>query len=121
MKPSTTYKLNCGCSDHAVYFTIVSNEEYEPEALFINSKEMKSFQWITALMTSYSRQLMAGISVNNLVKDMKETFDPNGAYYLQDGSGVEVSSIVHHLGLILEEWESRNSERRFTPLLSNSI
>jgi len=102
MTPSSTYKLKAPqVSDHAIYFTIVGDPE--PEAFFINSKEMDSFQWITALMTSYSRQLKAGAFIEEIINDMKETFDPNGSYDIPDGSGRTVRSVVHHLGLILEE------------------
>ena len=91
-----------GISDHAGYFTIVGDIG-KPEAFFINSKEMESFQWIIALMTSYSRQLQSGTPVAEIINDMKETFDPGGAYIIPDGSGREVHSVVHHLGLILEQ------------------
>ena len=95
---SKTYKLRApGISDHAIYFTIAGIW------LFINSKEMESFQWISALMTSFSRQLESGIPVENIIKDMKETFDPGGSYMIPDGSGREAHSVVHHLGLILEQ------------------
>jgi hypothetical protein len=64
---------------------------------------MRSFQYITALMTSYSRQLGKGGDVKAIIRDMKNTFDPGGAYIIPDGSGREVRSVVHHLGLLLEE------------------
>ncbi len=98
---SITYKLRApGVSEHAIYFTIVGDK---PDALFINSKSMESFQWITALMTSYSRQIDSGASINNIINDMKETFNPDGSYIIPDGSGRKVHSLVHHLGLILDE------------------
>ena len=117
-RPSRTYKLRApGISDHALYFTVVG--ESTPEAFFINSKELESFQWITSLMTSYHRRVkqyvdntsMIGPIDTNIIKrsrlqeiinDMKETFDPNGSYIIPDGTGREVHSVVHHLGLILE-------------------
>ena len=116
---SATYKLRTpGISEHAIYFTIVGS--LIPEAFFINSKEMHSFQWVTALMTSYSRRLSHYIDNNSIVgpvnvnaikqimlseiiKDMKNTFDPNGAYIIPDGTTREAHSVVHHLGLILEQ------------------
>jgi hypothetical protein len=100
-RPSRTYKLRApGISDHALYFTVVG--ESIPEAFFINSKELESFQWITSLMTSYHRQVKAGTPIESIINDMKETFDPNGLYIIPDGTGREVHSVVHHLGLILE-------------------
>ena len=101
MLPSATYKLKHNGSDCAMYFTIVNDDDGHVTAMFINSKEMKEFQWITALMTSYSRQLNNGVGIDSVISDMKETFDPNGTYY-PPGLGQKVNSLVHHLGLILE-------------------
>ena len=99
-KPSFTYKLKApGISEHAIYLTVVGGGE--PEAFFVNSKAMESFQWITALMTSYSRQMSAGVPIEEIITDMKGTFDPNGSYFI-DG-GAQVHSVVHHMGLILEQ------------------
>jgi len=100
---SRTYKLKApdDISKSAIYFTIVGDTT--PKMFFINSKDMQSFQWIIALMTSYSRLLRMGSPVENIINDMKETFDPGGSYIIPDGSGVKVSSIVHHLGLVLEK------------------
>lgn len=69
----------------------------------INSKDMSSFQWITGLMTSWSRQIEAGVPIDNLINDMKNTFQPGGDYIIPDGSGRKAHSVVHHLGLILEQ------------------
>lgn len=101
-RPSRTYKLSIpGENEQRIYFIIVG--EKDPEAFFVNSKEMSSFQWVTALMTSYSRQLRCGVPVEEIIKDMKNSFDPNGKYIIPDGSGREANSIVHHLGMVLEE------------------
>jgi hypothetical protein len=101
IKPEKTYKLRAPISDHAIYFTIVGKDA--PESFFINSKEMKSFQWIVALMTSYSRQCQAGRKIDLIIADMYETFDPKGGYIIPDGSGDMVHGIIHHLGTILEK------------------
>lgn len=100
---SATLKLRApGITEHAIYFTIVGTPK--PHAFFINSKGMDSFQWITALMTSYSRQVRKGIPITNIIQDMKETFDPNGSYVIPNGTNTTVNSVVHHLGLILEKY-----------------
>ena len=100
---SVTIKLRApGITEHAIYFTIVGTPT--PTAFFINSKAMESFQWITALMTSYSRQVAKGIPVANIIEDMKETFDPNGSYIIPNGTNTTVNSVVHHLGLLLEKY-----------------
>lgn len=101
-----TYKLKTPVSDASIYFTIVGYPDIK--ALFFNSKEMESFQWITSLMTSFTRQLRAGIPVENIIEDMKDSFQPGGDYVIPDGSGNKVNSVVHHLGLILENHVNNN-------------
>jgi len=100
--PSKTYKVKVpeNISEHSAYFIIVGEP---PEMFFFNSKEMNSFQWIVALMTSYTRQIRAEVDIETIIEDMKRTFDPGGAYIIPDGTGRKVSSTVHHLGLILEK------------------
>ncbi|MBQ60535.1 MAG: hypothetical protein CMQ19_00520 [Gammaproteobacteria bacterium] len=107
--PSITFKLKFpeDVLRHAMYFTIVGGEE--PTALFINCKEMDAFQWITALMTSYSRQLHRGVSIGEIAQDMCETFAPNGRYIIPDGSGRGASSVVHHLGIVLQDYIGDNT------------
>ena len=98
---SRTYKLKPpdDISPHAIYFTIVGRP---PVWMFVNCKSMDSFQWVTALMTSYSRQIKADVPIDEIINQMKETFAPNGRYIIPDGSGREVPSLIHHLGLVLE-------------------
>lgn len=99
--PSRTYKMRVpGEEEQVAYFTIVG--ENTPEAFFVNSKSMANFQWITALMTSYSRQIAHGVPIDSILDDMINTFDPKGKYIIPDGSGRQANSIVHHLGLILK-------------------
>lgn len=104
-----TYKLRSpGISDHAAYFTIAGEP---PERFFFNSKEMESFQWIVGKMTDMSRMIEAGIPIEAVISDMKETFDPGGDYIIPDGSGRKVNSVVHHLGLILEQHIAAHKQR----------
>lgn len=96
-----TYKFRSpGVSEHAGYFTIIGVPD--PIAFMLNSKEMKNFQWVTGLMTSWSRQIEDGAPIERIIADTKETFQPGGDYIIPDGTGRKVHSVVHHLGLILE-------------------
>ena len=97
---SRTYKIRPPIYDEALYFTIVGDDK--PESFFINSKEMSGYQWIVSLMTSYSRQIAAGIPIANVIADMSEAFDPNGDYIVPGEDGLKVKSVVHHIGIILE-------------------
>lgn len=94
-----TYKLKVpeDLSKHAIYFTVAGNNKL----FFINCKSMDSFQWISSLMTSWSRSIEAGVDIEDIIKDTKETFDPNGSYTIP-GTDIKVNSILHHVGLILE-------------------
>jgi len=94
---SATYKFKVPFSEHSIYFTIVGNNSF-----FVNCKEMNSFEYITALMTSYSKQINSGIPVSEVTADMKEAFDPKGPYIVP-GTNTKVNSIIHHLGIILEK------------------
>ena len=100
--PSSTYKLRApnNISEHAIYFTIGGYPH--PVWLFVNCKAMDSFQWISALMTSYCGRLHHPGGVEDIINEMKSTFAPGGRYIVPDGTGREVNSIVHHLGLTLE-------------------
>jgi hypothetical protein len=108
--PSKTYKVKVPddiCA-HSAYFIIVGEP---PEMFFFNSKAMESFQWIVAVMTGLSRQIEAGVEIEKIIDDMKETFDPGGAYIIPDGSGRKVHSVVHHLGLILEQHIAKGNDK----------
>jgi len=96
---SRTYKIRTPVSQHAVYFTVVGGDK--PDGMFINSKELESFQWITALMTSYTRQIRSGVPIESVIDDMNNTFDPKGSYIVPDGTGRSANSLVHHLGMVL--------------------
>lgn len=99
MNPSTTYKLRTPTSPHAIYFTVVRCAG-AVTGLFVNSKEMGSHEWVTALMTSYVRQINQGRSIQEVITDMKETFDPKGDYHVPKLG--KVHGFIHHLGLLLE-------------------
>ena len=94
---SATYKFSVPFSEHSIYFTIVGNNTF-----FVNCKEMKSFEYVTALMTSYSKLIDRGAPIEEITEAMKEAFDPKGPYIIP-GTNIKVNSIIHHLGTILEK------------------
>lgn len=100
---SRTYKLRMApdLSQHAIYFTIFGGAI--PRGFLINSKNMDYFHLIVPMVTAWSRELVKGkIPVADVIADMKETFDPRGSYTVP-GKNITVNSLVHHLGLLLEE------------------
>jgi len=98
---SATYKLKLpnDISSHALYFTLAG---HPVEWIFLNSKEMESFQWIIALMESYSLLLKNDVPLAGIANMMKEVFSPN-RYIIPDGTNREARSLVHHLGLIVDK------------------
>jgi len=98
-KPSRTYKLRTPYQESAIYFTVVGTPI---DAMFINCKEMESFQWISALMASYSLLVKNGVAPEKIAGYMCEVFDPNGQYVIE-GTTTKVNGVVHHLGLILRQ------------------
>jgi hypothetical protein len=101
-----TYKLKPPIIEEAVYLTINSaevNGQMRPVELFINSKNMDSFQWIsliTRLVSAHMRT--AGEFPHFVIEEMLETYDPHGGYFIP-GTGVKVNSIVAHIGITLRD------------------
>lgn len=93
---SATYKLSTPLSEHNIYFTVVGNNTF-----FVNCKKMENFEYVTALMTSYSKLIDRGALIEEITKAMKESFDPRGPYIIP-GTNTKVNSIIHHLGTVLE-------------------
>lgn len=106
---SYEFKIDSKITESPINLTI-TNKDYVPNAFFINTKEIINFQWIIALMTSYSRYINLGKNrcqriklFVQIIEDMKETFDPNGRYYTEGKNSQEVNSVIHHFGLIFEK------------------
>ena len=101
-----TYKLKPPIIEEAIYLTINSaevNGQMRPVELFINSKNMDSFQWIsliTRLVSAHMRT--AGAFPHFVIEEMLNTYDPHGSYFIP-GTGVKTPSIVAHIGYILRE------------------
>jgi len=103
-----TYKIKTPMIDHAFYITInnkVLNEGTDKERLvpyevFINTKNMEHFMWITALTRVISAVFRKGDDSSFLVEELKAVFDPRGGYYKK--GGLFVSSLVAEIGMVLE-------------------
>lgn len=104
--PNTTYKIKPSIIDEAVYITICEHEGV-PVEVFINSKNMQNYQWISALTRLLSSVLRHGLERGAFpeyaIKDLVETHDPTGGYYRSDGDKCWVPSIVAHIGLVIRE------------------
>ena len=103
-----TYKLRTPIYEAALYITITdivlnpgTEHEYKrPFEIFINSKAMESFQWITALTRMISAVFRKGGDVTFVVEELKSVCDPRGGYWKH---GTYISSIVAEIGMVIED------------------
>ena len=105
----STYKIKPPVSEHAFYITIndmIVNEDtpYEhrrPFEVFVNSKNMDHYQWISALTRVISAVFRKGGEIEFLVKELRSVFDPKGGYFRPGGGGF-MPSLVAEIGLMIE-------------------
>lgn len=94
-----TYKIEKSAhSDSALYVT-VNDHEGRPFEIFINSKDMKHFQWTVALTRVISATFRKGGDCTFLIDELKSIQDPNGGYFRK---GKFVPSLVYEIGEVLE-------------------
>lgn len=105
-----TYKIKPPTLDHALYLTIndiVLNEGTEhqtrqPFEIFVNSKEMESYQWIVAMTRLVSAIFRKGGDALFMIDELKSVFDPNGGYFSSKRQG-RVQSLVAEIGMTIED------------------
>ncbi|MGR3913949.1 MAG: NrdJb [Gammaproteobacteria bacterium] len=108
MLVGSTYKIRTPVSKHAFYITIndiVLNpgtpyEKRRPFEMFINSKNMDHYQWISALTLIVSAVFRKGGDVAFLVQELQGVFDPKGGYFRKGGKFMP--SLVAEIGHALE-------------------
>jgi hypothetical protein len=108
-----TYKIKAPNSDHAMYITINDVvvdpgtlwEARHPFEIFINSKDVEHFQWVTALTRVISAVFRKGGDVRFLAEELKSIFDPKGGHF-KKGVGF-VPSVVAEIGMVIEEHLAR--------------
>ena len=76
------------------------HEQRRPFEVFINSKNMQHFQWVTALTRVISAVFRKGGDVTFLVDELKQVFDPQGGYF-KKGSRFK-PSLVAEIGEAIE-------------------
>lgn len=104
----STYKIKTPMSDHALYVTIndtllnegTEHEQRVPFEVFINSKNLESFQWVVALTRLLSAIFRKGGDVTFLVEELKAVFDPQGGYFKPGGK--YMPSLVAEIGDVIE-------------------
>lgn len=99
-----TYKIKTPQTDHAFYITInntIVDDKVVPFEMFINSKNMQEFQWITALTKLTSAIFRHNSDLDFISEELKSVYDPKGGYFVK-GEGY-VTSIVSHIGIYIEK------------------
>ena len=109
MLAGVVYKIKPPIYDEALYVTItdhVVDGQRRPFEIFVMSKNMESFQWISiltrmisALMRQPHRQFPMFV-----IEEMMATFDPKGGYFGQAAAkGRFYPSVVAEIGQVLRE------------------
>ena len=105
----STYKIKTPMSDHAMYLTIndiilnegTDHELRRPFEIFLNSKNMDQYQWISALTRVISAVFRKGGDCTFLVEELKAIFDPQGGYFKSGGRFMP--SLVAEIGWAIED------------------
>jgi hypothetical protein len=104
----STYKIKTPVSEHAFYITIndillnpgTPYEKRRPFEIFINSKNMDHYQWISGLTLIISAVFRKGGDVTFLVNELQSVFDPKGGYFKRGGKFMP--SLVAEIGDAIE-------------------
>jgi hypothetical protein len=94
-----TYKLKTPLQESALYITI-NNYNGNPFEIFINSKDMKNYQYIVAMTRIMSAVFRKGGDSTFLIEELKSIYDPHGGFFRK---GRYVPSLVAEIGSILEK------------------
>ncbi|HDZ54872.1 MAG TPA: NrdJb [Pseudomonas xinjiangensis] len=105
----STYKIKTPTSEHAIYVTIndvilnhgSDHEIRRPFEIFINSKNMEHYQWISALTLIISAVFRKGGDCTFLVEELRSVFDPKGGYMKRGGRWMP--SLVAEIGDVLDQ------------------
>jgi len=99
-----TIKIRSPNIDAAIYVTINDarvDDKIRPIEVFLNSRDMPSWQWISWGMRQLSRVLQApGPFPAYAIEDMLQIADPQGFYVV---GKVKHPSVVAHIGYVLRE------------------
>lgn len=109
----TTYRIKPPQESSGLYLTInnivlnegTNNEQEYPFEVFVNAREMDSYQWIVAMTRSASAIFRKGGNVTFLVREYEAVKEPGGGYMGKDHfhpkKGKFYDSVVAEIGYIL--------------------
>ena len=97
-----TFKLKWPMAAHPFYITINDmvdeTGQRRPFEVFINTQNVESFAWITALTRMISAVFRRGGDISFVAKELREVFDPQGGAWM---GGRYVDSLIAAIGGIL--------------------
>lgn len=103
----STYKISSPLADQSLYVTIndievetATGTSRQPFEIFINSKDMGSFQWITALTRMISANFRKGGDVTFIIEELESIIDPASGGYIARG-GLHIGSLVAEIGGVI--------------------
>lgn len=100
-----TYKIKWPADDHAYYVTINDDEHGDPFEIFINSKNVRSQEWIAALTRCISAIFRRGGDITFLIDELEQVYSATGEGYWIAGKhrpslvAVLGNTLRVHLGL----------------------
>jgi hypothetical protein len=102
-----TYKVKSPNVQNALYISIndiilnegTEHERRQPFEIFINSRDMQNFQWVSALTLVLSAIFRKGGDVTFIVDELEQVFDPAGGYFK---GGRFVPSLVAEIGIVIK-------------------
>ena len=101
---ATRYKIKPPVTTAAFYIIIsdivLEDGSVHPFEIFINSKDVEHFQWITALTRVISAIFRKGGDINFLVEELGDVFDPKGGYWEK---GKYIPSLPAAIGAVIKE------------------
>lgn len=107
-----TYKIKPGNGDDGYYITINSqlvDGKLHPMEIFINSKNVEHFQWVSTITRMISAIFRKGGDYHFIVEELRAIHDPNGGYWSSEkdpitGKRKYYKSILNEIGDIIDRY-----------------
>lgn len=105
----STYKIHPANGTDSYYITInnqLVDNILHPIEIFINSKNVEHFQWVTSITRMISAVFRKGGEYDFIVDELSAIHDPIGGYWGKDritGKGKFYKSLVHEIGDVIAE------------------
>lgn len=104
-----TIKIKNGLTEHAMYLTVnhivlnkgTKHEVIRPFEVFLNTKDAESHAYITTITRLLSAVWRKGGDFTFVIEELKSIRDVRGGCFLPGGAFI--NSLMHHVGLVLEE------------------